>query len=344
MGLPDVVAGDVRVDLRGRDVGVAQHRLHTPEIRSASEQVRRERVPQPVRVHRVREPDGERVTAHDLPESLPRQRLPAGRWKEETRFGGLARFRHASRVPRGAILVEMAERHGAERYEPALLPLAERGNDAPPPVDVPEFERDELAHSEAGGVRDAQHRAVAEAAEGSRVRSVKEAEHVILRERSRKPSPGTWSRRERRRVCLELAFANEETHEAAEGGEVPGRRAGAKSRLCEAAEIGAHHPEIDGFRALDVAIRAKYRKSSQIRAVRREGVRREPPLDPEVREIRVDERLNLQERSLAGGSRAGRVLLRPGHLSPALEGAPPAIRGRPREGGEAVTASWWSSR
>ena len=43
------LAGNVRVDLRGRYVGVSQEQLHHAQIRAVIEQVRREGVPQRVR-------------------------------------------------------------------------------------------------------------------------------------------------------------------------------------------------------------------------------------------------------------------------------------------------------
>ena len=49
--LPQVLPVDVRVDLRRRNVGVAEHFLHRAEVGAALEQVRRERVPQRVRRH-----------------------------------------------------------------------------------------------------------------------------------------------------------------------------------------------------------------------------------------------------------------------------------------------------
>src|SRR2546427_10117838 len=41
---PQIVAIDVGIELRGREVGVAEHLLHRPEIRPALEEMRRERV------------------------------------------------------------------------------------------------------------------------------------------------------------------------------------------------------------------------------------------------------------------------------------------------------------
>jgi hypothetical protein len=52
---PEPRPGDLRVDLRGRDVGVPQHHLERPQVRAVLQQVRREGVPQGVRGQRRRD-------------------------------------------------------------------------------------------------------------------------------------------------------------------------------------------------------------------------------------------------------------------------------------------------
>ena len=68
----------VRVDLRGRDVGVAEHRLHRAQVGPALEQVAGERVAQHVRRHAPLEPGGGRRAAHDRPQRLARERTRRG--------------------------------------------------------------------------------------------------------------------------------------------------------------------------------------------------------------------------------------------------------------------------
>src|SRR5213080_4803551 len=62
--------GEVRVDLRRGDVGVAEHLLDGAQVAAACEQVRRERVAQRVRAHLVREAGRARVSLNDLVEAL----------------------------------------------------------------------------------------------------------------------------------------------------------------------------------------------------------------------------------------------------------------------------------
>jgi hypothetical protein len=42
----EIFSVDVRVNLRSRNIGVTEHFLHRPEIRSPFEEVRRERMPE----------------------------------------------------------------------------------------------------------------------------------------------------------------------------------------------------------------------------------------------------------------------------------------------------------
>src|SRR5450830_2065668 len=69
----EVFAVDVRVDLRGRDVYVAEHLLHRPQIRAPFQQVRRERMAQSMRRHGLGDSGLVHVLAQDLPRAHARQ-------------------------------------------------------------------------------------------------------------------------------------------------------------------------------------------------------------------------------------------------------------------------------
>ena len=60
---------DVGVDLRCRNVGVAQHLLDNPQIRAVAEQMRREAVPQKVRIDVLFQSRALRMFLYDLPNS-----------------------------------------------------------------------------------------------------------------------------------------------------------------------------------------------------------------------------------------------------------------------------------
>src|SRR5262245_49175127 len=68
---------DVCVDLRRRQIGVAEHQLNRAEVGAALEQVRREGVAQDVRTQRPRQLRGARVALQDLPEPDTAQRTAA---------------------------------------------------------------------------------------------------------------------------------------------------------------------------------------------------------------------------------------------------------------------------
>ena len=74
----------VRVNLRRRQVGVAQHHLNRAQVGAAFEQMRGERVADDVRAERARQPRRGAVPFEDLPEPDARQRS-AARVDEEPR-------------------------------------------------------------------------------------------------------------------------------------------------------------------------------------------------------------------------------------------------------------------
>ena len=101
-----MTVGDVRVSLGRPDVGVAEHLLDAAEVGAALQQMRRERVPQQVRMHpagleagAVREPaeDEERAGARERPAArveeqvgamAPIEMRPAERHVAAQRLGG----------------------------------------------------------------------------------------------------------------------------------------------------------------------------------------------------------------------------------------------------------------
>ena len=67
---------DVRVDLRRRQIAVAEHHLDRAQVGAALEQVRGERMPQHVRAERARHTGPLAVLLQDLPEADARQAAP----------------------------------------------------------------------------------------------------------------------------------------------------------------------------------------------------------------------------------------------------------------------------
>ncbi len=93
----------VRVDLRRREIRVAEHHLDRAQIGAALEQVRRKRMPQHVRAERAATARLPRVALQDLPEPDARQAGPAAaRVDEQPRALPLAEQRRprVAQVPR----------------------------------------------------------------------------------------------------------------------------------------------------------------------------------------------------------------------------------------------------
>src|SRR5687767_557592 len=67
------LGGQVRIHLRGSDVGVPQHLLQRAQVAAAGEQMRRERVAERVWAHPLGEARRGGVTLDDLVEPLARQ-------------------------------------------------------------------------------------------------------------------------------------------------------------------------------------------------------------------------------------------------------------------------------
>jgi hypothetical protein len=63
---------DMRIDLRRRNIGVAEHLLNNPQIGAVSEQMRRETMAEKVRVNVLLQPGAPRVFLHDLPDTRRR--------------------------------------------------------------------------------------------------------------------------------------------------------------------------------------------------------------------------------------------------------------------------------
>src|SRR5579871_3610007 len=106
------------VDLGGRDVGMAQHLLHAPEIGAMCQKMGRESVSQYMWREAVRiNARDRRERLQQLPAAYPREMAGrAARWEEETR--GLAFAQH--RGPGGQPGFDRCPGGGADRDQPLL--------------------------------------------------------------------------------------------------------------------------------------------------------------------------------------------------------------------------------
>src|ERR1700733_9886516 len=76
-GLPQPGTYYMRINLGGRDIGMPQHALQAPEVRSAFQQVRCKSMTKDVWRQIVKDSGLLAVSPEQLPKSLPRHRAPA---------------------------------------------------------------------------------------------------------------------------------------------------------------------------------------------------------------------------------------------------------------------------
>src|SRR3954447_25691553 len=162
---------EVRVDLRRRNVRVAEHLLQRAQVAAAGEQVGREGVAQRVRAHPPLEAGGARVALDDLVEALARQAAAAA-VEDETRLV-------AQPDERGTAAVEVGARGedglAADRHEALLAALAAGAQDPGLEVDVADLERDRLRRAQPARVHELEQRPVAQ---GRRVRAARGGEQL----------------------------------------------------------------------------------------------------------------------------------------------------------------------
>ena len=152
----EALHGDVRVDLGGRQRGVAEHFLDAPQVGAAFQQVRRRGVPQAVRPGAgadtrraqplVHDAAG-RAGIHPAAPHAQEQRRPAGRGRDNRAAGLLPQAHRADR----------RDTHGHRAFLPAL---AEHPNRPPSEVQRPAIKPAQLTDPDAGGVQQLQHRRI----------------------------------------------------------------------------------------------------------------------------------------------------------------------------------------
>src|SRR5215204_2095825 len=132
VGLLELLAGEMRVELSRGEISVAEHLLDRAQVASSGQEVRRERVPEGVRAHPVAEAGGLGVAQHDLVEALAGQRS-APEVEEEL---ALLRCMHQLGPPRAQVDPHGRDRLAADRNEPLLRSLSGGPDDAVLEIDV----------------------------------------------------------------------------------------------------------------------------------------------------------------------------------------------------------------
>ena len=150
----------VRVDLRRREVGVAEHQLNRAQIGAALEEVRSERVAQHMRADRSPQVCLAPVLGEDLPEADAAQR-PAARIQEQPR-----RLAFLQQFAPGAGLIFPYPFCGllANRHDPFFAALSDAGEVRLVETEIREADVHELRHAQPSGVEQLDQGAVAETA------------------------------------------------------------------------------------------------------------------------------------------------------------------------------------
>ena len=151
-----VFGADVRVNLRGAEVLVAEQRLDAPQVRAGVQQMRRERVAEFVRGQVGRE-SGLREVELEEPLERTRGEATAELVQED---GGARRLVGRQRSAVFEVGAERALGGIAEGAEAFLLAFAANLHYAGKCVDIAEVQAERLADAESAGVNDLQDRAV----------------------------------------------------------------------------------------------------------------------------------------------------------------------------------------
>ena len=171
--LPDALARQVRVQLRGGDAGMAQQLLDHAQVRAALEQVRGETMPQRVRRHTRRQPGtlgAARWMARHAsmrPSRRPRADRNSGPPRRSRSRATRRRSARPSASQAGRTVVEVAleavEGDVADRHQPLAVALADDPHEAAVERQVLPVEPERLADAQAGRVQQLQQRPVADA-------------------------------------------------------------------------------------------------------------------------------------------------------------------------------------
>jgi hypothetical protein len=149
---------DVGVQLGRAEIGVAEHLLHATEVGAALEEVRRERVPEQMRMDTLRiEARGSRQPPQDQERAGPGER-PALRVQEELGAVAAVEERPAAREVAAQCLGRLA----ADRHDPLLAALADDAHEPVVEVDAALLEADGLRDPEPGTVEQLDEGPVAE--------------------------------------------------------------------------------------------------------------------------------------------------------------------------------------
>ena len=264
---------DVGVDLGGEDGFVAEHFLDDAEVGAVFDEVGGEGVAEGVGGDFLVDACDERLLLDEVEDGHPAER--AAVFVEE---GDVVEGRLGGCGASGQIGREGVRRHLAEGDEPLLVALADDAHEALLEVDVGDLQGAGLRDAEAAAVEDLEDGAVAEGAPvaGGDVHGVEDGADFLDGEDLRQVAPELGRVDAVAGVVLAFAFEDEPVEEGAQRTEQPRLRT--FGELLPACQVA-----LDVFGA-DGAGRELQRREQlrDVAPVGCDGVRRQPPLHPQI--------------------------------------------------------------
>ena len=304
---------------------MAEHHLNRAQIGATLQQVRGKRMAQHVRAERPRQARLAPVCLEDLPEADSSQARAAARVDEQF-------CRRLALQERGPALLQVAGQpcRGlvADRHEALLAALAEAGEVTALEVEVLLAETDHFRHAQPRRVEQLDQRAVAQAARLRDVRRAKQAIDFICRQEFRQRLPGSRRAHVGGRIVGAMIRDDEKPIEATKAGHGPRDRFWGPPL---AHHLPDHVLERAAIQRLDRTLARSGRggQLGQVAPVALHGVRRQPPLDGEMRQIGVDQSAHASQSVQGRGNSVPSVrsvaLLRP--LTPTAEGTSISVSG-----------------
>src|SRR5215218_4783142 len=279
----EAFAREVRVHLRGRDVGVAEHLLHGAQVAAAGEQVGGEAVAQRVRAHLARQAGVAGVALDDLVETLPGQRA-AAEIDEQLRLVALA---DELRPAAAKVAVDRRDRLAAERNQPLLGALAASAQEALAQFHVAELEPDRLRGAQPAGVHHLEQRPVAQRRRLAALRRGEQLLHLGVVENVGQLLRAARSAESSGRIVTDQLVAAQVLVEGTQaGGLAMDRRRRAGGAAFAGRQLGKEVGDVGGARLQRVAFvrREVFPVLEQVGAVGVQGVAGETSLQLQVGE------------------------------------------------------------
>lgn len=159
--LPQVVAIQVRIDLRCGDRFMAEHLLHSTQVRTTFDEVRGEGVTKSVRTDRLVQANVEREILDDGEDHNPRELLSISIQEHKTFMPLLRRLVRRTAADLLHIKLCIFQRVATNRHKALLIALACDAKKAHIGVNVVQFEVNQFANAKPGTIEHFQHSAVA---------------------------------------------------------------------------------------------------------------------------------------------------------------------------------------